>query len=155
MRNLSLIFFIVLATTYAYAQDGKRFINKQNSLEAGLGFGLFSGEENTNFYRLQICSRDLSFKRLGVYYTLEFSANSSSPNYDLIGLSCRLHDNFSVQTAAGFLSKGSIFNEKSFRKEISFVYHPIKSPLTYTLGFSKTFGPTLNVNLILFRNDKT
>ena len=150
MRKFSLLFFIVLITTYAYSQDGKTFINKQKNLEVGLGFGLFKGKENTNFYRLQISTRDLFFKRLGVYYTLEQSGTSSSPNSDLIGLSCRLNDSFSVQTAAGFLSKGSIFKNKKFRKEISFVYHPISSPLTYTLGYSKFFGPSLNVNFKLF-----
>ena len=122
MRNLSIILSVILISTiHAYSQVSTTFLSKQKNLEAGLGIGLFFGEENMNFYRLQINTRDLFFNRLGVYYTLELSNPSSTYFSDLIGLSYRLNNNFSVQAASGFLSKSSIFKTKSFRKEISFV----------------------------------
>jgi outer membrane protein OmpA-like peptidoglycan-associated protein len=156
MRNLSIVLSIVLITTiHAYSQVTTTFVSKQKKIEAGLGIGLFLSEENINFYRLQINKRDLFFNRLGVYYTMELSNPSSIYFSDLIGLSYRLNNNFSVQSAAGFLSKSSIFKTKSFRKEISFAYHPISNPLTYTLGYSIARGPTLTVNFKLFRKNKT
>lgn len=152
---MRILFIILISTIHAYSQVSTTLVSKQKNLEAGLGIGLFLGEENKNFYRLQINTRDLFFNRLGVYYTMELSNPSSTYFSDLIGLSYRLNNNFSVQAASGFLSKSSIFKTKSFRKEISFVYHPISKPLTYTLGYSIVHGPTLTVNFKLFRKDKT
>lgn len=155
MRNLIFTLSISLITTVnVYSQTSTAFESKQTSLEAGLGMGMFFGEENINFYRLQLNTRDLFFNRLGVNYTMELSNPNTTYFTDLIGLSYRLNNNFSIQAASGLLSKASIFKTKSFRKEISFAYHPISNPLTYTLGYSITHGPTLTVNFKLFRKDK-
>ena len=153
MRKLLIITLTVFTTIQAYSSRKQNVLSEQKNLEAGVGVGLFFGDENTNFYRLQANTRDLFFDRLGVYYTLELSGQSSLPNTDLIGLSCRLNSNFSVQTAAGLFCKYSIFKSKNFRKEVSFVYHPISSPLTYTIGYSKQHGPTLTLNFKIFRSD--
>ena len=153
MKHILTLLIVVFFSSASFSQSKKSFITKDKKLEAGLGIGLFFTEDNFNFYRFQIASRDLILDRFGLYYTFEYIDNGNGDYVDLLGLTYRLNDNFSLQAATG-LTNASLFSTESFRKEVAVAYHPESNPFTFNAGYSITHGPTLTVNYKLFGKKK-
>jgi outer membrane protein OmpA-like peptidoglycan-associated protein len=153
MKHILILLIVVFFSSASFSQSKKPFITKDRKLEAGLGIGLFFTEDNFNFYRFQIASRDLILDRFGLYYTFEYIDNGNGDYVDLLGLTYRLNDNFSLQAATG-LTNASLFSTESFRKEVAVAFHPVSNPFTFTAGYSITHGPTLTVNYKLFGKKK-
>lgn len=153
MKYLITLLIVLFLSSPLFSQSKKSFISKDKKLEAGVGLGLFFTENNYNFYRLQLAIRDLILDRIGLYYTFEYIDNGSGNYVDLLGLTYRLHDNFSLQAATG-LTNASLFSTEGFRKEVAVAYHPESNPFTFTAGYSITHGPTVTVNYKLFGKKK-
>ena len=153
MKHILTLLIVVFFSSASFSQSKKPFITKDKKLEACLGIGLFYTEDNFNFYRFQIASRDLILERFGLYYTFEYIDNGNGDYVDLLGLTYRLNDNFSLQAATG-LTNASLFSTESFRKEAAVAYHPESNPFTFTAGYSISHGPTLTVNYKLFGKKK-
>lgn len=153
MKHILTLLIILFFSSATFSQSKKPFISKDKKLEAGVGIGLFYTEDNFNFYRFQLASRDLILDRFGLYYTFEYIDNGNGDYVDLLGLTYRLNDNFSLQAATG-LTNASLFSTESFRKEVAVAFHPVSNPFTFTAGYSISHGPTLTVNYELFGKKK-
>ena len=120
------------------------------TIEPGIGY-VFNTGYDFSAVRVQIAARNLFlFNKLGLYYTIEKSSAAIGPSKtylrDIAGINYRLSNLISVQAAGGLFSN-SFFTESSkkvggMRKEVSIVLHPVKIPLTFTLGYSTTCGVT-------------
>mgnify|MGYP001025513051 FL=1 len=152
MKSLLSVLIVLLFSTSSYSQSKKSLISKNKSLEVGFGIGVLS-EDIPNFYRFQIVSRDLLLNRFGLYYTYEYIDTEGGDYRDLLGLTYRLSNTFSVQAATG-LTNASLFTTTGFRKELAIAYHPQKLPFTFTTGYSTTHGPTFTLNFKLFGKKK-
>ena len=129
------------------------FISNDMNLEIGLGISPFYSNDNENVFRLQFVSRDLILNRIGLHYTIERSKHFPKSDgwfTDVFGASIKLNDNFSLQAGVGFADSKSIFKTESFRKELSFAYHPSKIPFTFTTGYSAYHGPSLTINFKIY-----
>lgn len=152
MKHLLTFLIFILISGSSYSQTDKTLFSKNSTLEAGFGAGLLS-KDLPNFYRFQIATRDLVLDRFGFYYTFEYLDSENGDYRDLLGLTYRLSDKFSVQAATG-LTNASMFTTKSFRKELALAYHPEKNPFNFIAGYSIAHGPTLTVNFKIFRKKK-
>lgn len=120
------------------------------TIEPGIGY-VFNTGYDFSAVRVQIAARNLFLSnKLGLYYTIEKSSAAVGPSKtylrDIAGINYRLSNLISVQAAGGLFSN-SFFTESSkkvggMRKEVSLVLHPVKIPLTFTLGYSNTCGVT-------------
>ena len=152
MKKITLLFSLFLLNITLYSQNNPFFTKPANSsIELGLGAGFFNSVEDNTAVRLQLAKRDVILNKFGFYYTYEFSTKDGVDNNDLLGLNYRLSNKFSIQVAGEFLTNESLFKYENARKELSFVYEPIKTPLSFTLGYSNNFGPTITFNYKFFR----
>lgn len=120
------------------------------TIEPGIGY-VFNTGYDFSAVRVQIAARNLFLSnKLGLYYTIEKNSAAVGPSKtylrDIAGINYRLSNLISVQAAGGLFSN-SFFTESSkkvggMRKEVSLVLHPVKIPLTFTLGYSSTCGVT-------------
>ena len=120
------------------------------TIEPGIGY-VFNTGYDFSAVRVQIAARNLFLSnKLGLYYTIEKSNAAIGPSKtylrDIAGINYRLSNLISLQAAGGLFSN-SFFTESSkkvggMRKEVSLVLHPVKIPLTFTLGYSTTCGVT-------------
>ena len=152
MNYILSILIILVFSSSTFSQSKKTFISKDKKLEVGIGVGLFAHDNNSNFYRIQLTSRDLILERFGLYFTFEYF-HDKDYYIDLLGLTYRLNDNFSLQAASGFTNR-SLFTTKGFRKEMAITFHPKDKSFAFTTGYSISLGPTITVNYKLFGKNK-
>lgn len=132
---------------------GKAFADKNGTSAIRMGFGL----------------NQLYKDRWGLYYTYEYrsnvmffentSYNKNEYRRDLMGITCKVHPNFTVYGGVGMFMDGmiedikngrSLLNLANFnsplRKELGILLQPNFTPIQISAGYSMNVGFTANLN---------
>lgn len=159
MKKILWIILLFIANLPANSQPaltpqvGKAFADKNGASAIRMGLGL----------------NELYKDRWGLYYTYEYRSNvmffenttynKNEYQRDLMGITCKVHPNFTVYGGLGmfmdgllkgqFQSKGGgvpfVIKPVGLRKEIGVTYHPKDLPIQLSAGYSLSIGFTANV----------
>ncbi len=129
----------------------------------------FADKNGASAIRMGLGFNQLYKNRWGLYYTYEYRSNvmffENTPynkneyRRDLMGITCRVHPNFTVYGGVGMFmdgilkgqlqSKGGgipyIIKPVGLRKEIGVTYHPKDLPIQLSAGYSLSVGFTGNI----------
>lgn len=159
MKKILWIILLFIANLPANSQTaitptvGKAFADKNGSSAIRMGLGL----------------NQLYKNRWGLYYTYEYRSNvmffENTPynkneyGRDLMGITCKVHPNFTVYGGVGmfmdgllkgqFQGKGDgvpfVIKPVGLRKEIGVTYQPKDLPIQLSAGYSLSVGFTGNI----------
>lgn len=129
----------------------------------------FADKNGASAIRLGLGFNQLYKNRLGLYYTYEYRSNvmffENTPynkneyGRDLMGITCKVHPNFTVYGGVGMFMDGILKGQLqskgggipwfvkpvSLRKEIGVTYHSQDLPIQLSAGYSLSVGFTGNL----------
>jgi hypothetical protein len=129
----------------------------------------FADKNGASAIRMGLGFNQLYKNRWGLYYTYEYRSNvmffenthynKNEYGRDLMGISCKVHPNFTVYGGVGMFMDGILKGQLqskgggipwfikpvSLRKEIGVTYHPKDLPIQLSAGYSLNIGFTGNL----------
>lgn len=129
----------------------------------------FADKNGASAIRLGVGLQEIYKKRWGFYYTYEYRSDvmffenttygKDEYHRDLVGITCKIHPNFSIYGGVGFFvdgildgqlqSKGGgipwVIKPQGLRKEMGINYKPNNLPLQISAGYSLSVGFTGNL----------
>ena len=142
--------------------------NSQPAITPTLGKA-FADKNGSSAIRMGLGFNQLYKDRWGLYYTYEYrsnvmffentSYNKNEYRRDLMGITCKVHPNFTVYGGVGMFmdgilkgqlqSKGGgipwVIKSVGLRKEIGVTFHPQDLPIQLSAGYSLSIGFTGNL----------
>ena len=142
--------------------------NSQTAITPTVGKA-FADKNGSSAIRMGLGFNQLYKNRWGLYYTYEYRSNvmffENTPynkneyRRDLMGITCKVHPNFTVYGGVGMFMDGILKGQLqskgggipwfikpvSLRKEIGVTYHPKDLPIQLSAGYSLNIGFTGNL----------